>query len=281
MPTFDPALDLPSPTDMTYALRARLAGFDAIDWTAETGSTNTDLLTRLRNQTAPAGTLLCGTHLQQAGRGRAGRRFEASSALMFSCAFPVRMAPVHLPSLSPVIGAVACEVLRRHASTELAGSLGVKWPNDIQLGSAKLAGILIESVRDTAAGPDVYVIVVGMGTNLRGSAALSQSLGRAIADWSQASPATPLPELVAELAETWRTALQCCADHGFAAFQTRYRAVDILYGQSVNVISDGRTLHSGIAQGTDDFGRLLIDEQQGNAPAAISVGEISIRTQQP
>lgn len=275
-----PVPDLPAPADMAQALRDRLPGFDDIAWVAETGSTNTDLLATLRSQPGLSGPRLLGAHWQHAGRGRAGRTLhnQPGDTLMFSCAFSVRMASMYLPALSPVAGLAACEALRRQARDGKADALLVKWPNDIQFGDAKLAGLLVESTRDTAAGPGAHWIVIGMGMNLRNREALSAQLQRPIADWSQAGGGASLAALVADAALAWRDALDACARDGFGGFLPRFRALDALHGQTVNVIGDGCILRSGVALGLDPQGRLLIDD--GDGPAAISVGEISIRARQ-
>jgi len=273
--------ELPAPADMAQVLRARLPDFAAIDWVAETGSTNTDLLVELRTRSGPAAMRLLGAHLQHSGRGRAGRTLhnQTGDTLMFSCVFPVRMTPAHLPCVSPLAGLVACETLRRHASPDRADALGVKWPNDIQIDDAKLAGLLVESVPDRLAGPDVHALVIGMGMNLRNGAALTERLQRPVADWSQSASAVPLDALVADVVVAWRDALHVFARDGFAAFQSRFRAVDALYGRAVNVIDDGRILHRGTAHGVDLDARLLVDD--GTGPVAVLVGDVSIRAQQP
>jgi len=280
-----PATDLPAPTDMAQALRARLPDVAAIDWVAETGSTNTDLLVELRTRSGPARVRVLGTHRQHSGRGRAGRTMhnQAGDTLMFSCTLPVRMTPAQLPCVSLIAGLTACETLRRHARPDRSDTLRVKWPNDIQIDEAKLAGLLVESVRDRAAGPNAHAVVIGMGMNLHNSAALAERLQRPVADWSQCAGDAPLDALVADVILAWRDALHTCARDSFAAFQQRFRAVDALAGRAVNVIDDGRILHSGTALGVNADGHLLVTDSTGpNAsPIAILFGDVSIRTQQP
>src|SRR5690606_19328557 len=64
---------LPSPDELASQLRAVLTDWAEVQWCASTGSTNTDLLQAVKAG-APAPRLL-GTHLQEQGRGRAGRSF--------------------------------------------------------------------------------------------------------------------------------------------------------------------------------------------------------------
>jgi len=275
---------LPPAPEMARAVRAQLSNFDAVDWLTETGSTNTDLMDWLRERyrqgdASMHGARLLGAHWQRAGRGRVGRKLvnQPGGMLMFSCAFALRIAPAWLPCLSLAAGLAACEVLRRHARPDQATVLAIKWPNDFQLGEAKLAGLLVESLRHRAGGENAYGVVMGMGMNLRDAQALTAQLQRPVADWSQAAGETPLPVLAADIALAWQEALSVCAREGFAAFQTRFRAVDALHGRTVNVIDAGRVLHGGVARGVDDHGRLLVDD--GVRAIAVSVGDVSVRAQ--
>ena len=276
---------LPEPADMQAALRAGLPGFGDVAWLPETGSTNADLLARARAGNAPPLPWLLGAHQQHGGRGRAGRSWSsaAGDALMVSCAFDVRLPGSRLPGLAPAAGIAACETLRHLAGPAGAMRLAMKWPNDVQLDDAKLAGVLVESLRKPGAGAEAYVVVMGIGLNLRRAAELSRRLGRAVADWSQAVaglPAALLPEparMAAELACAWRAAVQAYERHGFAAFSGRFSRVDALAGRTVNVVEGDRILLSGAACGVDEHGRLLV--QDGAAHRPISVGEISIRAQ--
>jgi len=268
--------DLPAPEALARELSARLDDFQSIAWTASTGSTNADLLARAR---AGAGTWLLGTHLQQAGRGRAGRPWQnrSGAALMFSCAFPVHMPASLLPALSPLAGMAACEALRSLAGG--APGLCVKWPNDIQWHDAKLAGVLVETTRDPAV-PGGYSVVIGMGVNLRDADTLSQALGRSVADWTlvadQAGGApAAAADIVSTVARAWQAAVREFETGGFAAFQRRYDAVDALKGREVNVIDQGAVVFSGTADGLDEHGRLYIRTARERLP--VSVGEVSIR----
>lgn len=273
---FQHVLDLPEPEAMARAVAARLPGFAHVEWVAGTGSTNADLLARARQSSAPKPWVL-GAHFQDAGRGRAGRPWKNHSGamLMFSCAFDVHLPPAQLPAISPLAGLAACEALR-----SLCGHDGVcvKWPNDVQWHEAKLAGVLAETTRNLNG--DGHTVVIGMGVNLRDADALSESLGRAVADWSQVQGGQAVQE-VAELVQAsalaWQNAIAELEQHGFAAFTERFARADALAGRVVNVIDRGATLYCGQAAGVDAFGRLQVRCESGLVP--VSVGEISVRAQ--
>jgi BirA family biotin operon repressor/biotin-[acetyl-CoA-carboxylase] ligase len=278
-----PSHAFPSPEDFIEALTEALPDFGNIDWVNNTGSTNADLIQRARTQpTPPPRPWLLGAHLQTAGKGRAGRPWanEAGSTLMFSCAFSPEIPLAQLPGIAPALGVSTCLALRsllraQHPEAVLE-PLTLKWPNDLQWHGAKLAGLLIET------GPSALV-VVGMGFNLRGAATLSAQLGREIADLDQIEQQLKLAldpaRLVAHVAQAWQHALQDYAANGYTAFTHSFDIVDALAGQPVQVMDQGKILHTGLAQGTDKLGRLRVMTESGVVP--VLVGDVSIRPAHP
>ncbi|OZI32576.1 biotin--[acetyl-CoA-carboxylase] ligase [Bordetella genomosp. 10] len=270
---------LPPPATLAEQVRQRLPHFGDVNWVQETGSTNADLLERTRLQVGGGGLRpwLRGAHLQNTGRGRAGRNWQnrPGQALMFSCAFDTTLAAAELPALSPLAGLAAAEALRGLAGPD-ADVLRVKWPNDVMWGEGKLSGVLVETTRnpeDRAAG---HVVVIGMGTNLTDAEMLSRELDRPIADWAGTGASVPIADVVAAVARAWQEAVMQLQAQGFEAFIERYSRVDALAGRTVRVLDRGEVLQTGTAAGTDRHGRLLVRTNTGVMP--VSVGEISVRT---
>lgn len=275
------------PEHMQSLLQQGLPEFRRIEWVGRTTSTNADLLQRAR---AEAGTLarpwLLGAHLQERGRGRAGRSWQNRSGanLMFSCAFDIFLPPVSLPTLSPFAGVVAIEALRSLLTAANRPSLTMKWPNDLQWRFAKLAGILVEATRAGTArlSADHHVAILGIGINLDDARALSTSLNRRIADWSEVSRADSAasrvrPEqMVMRIARAWYENLSAISAQGFEGLPERYAAVDGLLGQRIDILDNERIIRSGNAAGVNQVGQLLLRDATGEH--AISVGEVSART---
>ncbi len=107
----------------------------------------------LRGGDLPHGAVAVAEH-QSAGRGRSGRRWDAAPATALLFSVLLRPPPARsLPQLSLVAGlAVAAAV---EQETGLAAA--VKWPNDVLLDGAKVAGILLEASGDA--------VVCGIGIN--------------------------------------------------------------------------------------------------------------------
>jgi len=270
-------LHLPTSETLAQQLRAALTDFACVQWRAQTASTNAQLLAQGRQASTPRPWLL-GAHTQQQGRGRAGRTWHnrAGAALMFSCAFDVSLCARLLPALSPLAGVAACEALREWISPQMQHHLRLKWPNDVLWRGAKLAGILVET---TGAGGGL--VVMGLGLNLLDAPVLSQSLQRPIADWrgvvqeDDHAGYVSAAQMVAGIARAWKNLAQP-QTLDLKNLPPRFAAVDALYGQTVDVLDQGRVIQSGVACGVDDSGRLLL-RHASNQLSPVTVGEVSVR----
>jgi BirA family biotin operon repressor/biotin-[acetyl-CoA-carboxylase] ligase len=100
---------------------------------------------------------------QTQGRGRAGRRWESlpGETLAVSLRLPNARPNAQISWLPLLAGYVLCSLLRSRGLHRA----GVKWPNDILVGEAKLAGILAEK--------HPTFCVVGIGVNVGARPALS------------------------------------------------------------------------------------------------------------
>jgi BirA family transcriptional regulator, biotin operon repressor / biotin---[acetyl-CoA-carboxylase] ligase len=129
----------------------------------ETGSTNADLLDAAVTAGAPHGSVLVARH-QTAGRGRLDRRWDAppGANLLVSILFrnrPGHPLPEHLHELTQRVALAALEASVAVASVQPL----LKWPNDLLVDGAKLAGVLAQAGTVDGA---VDHVVVGVGINV-------------------------------------------------------------------------------------------------------------------
>ncbi|MFZ9482633.1 MAG: biotin--[acetyl-CoA-carboxylase] ligase [Ilumatobacteraceae bacterium] len=122
----------------------------------ETGSTNADLLAAAA-EGAPDRSVLVARH-QTAGRGRLDRSWEAPAGVNLLTSILFRSWASDPHQLTQRVAMAAQEASRQVAGVEAL----LKWPNDLLVGTAKLAGILAQA-RPGATGLDV---VVGIGLNV-------------------------------------------------------------------------------------------------------------------
>ncbi|MFW6091869.1 MAG: biotin--[acetyl-CoA-carboxylase] ligase, partial [Actinomycetota bacterium] len=118
---------------------------------ASTGSTNADVAAAAAAGEAEGYVLVADRQI--AGRGRLGRPWSspAGSSLSVSCLLrpPPTVGPGHWSWLPLLVGVAAVEAVRDAAGVEPR----LKWPNDVLLDGAKLAGILVERVEGTGTPP--------------------------------------------------------------------------------------------------------------------------------
>jgi BirA family biotin operon repressor/biotin-[acetyl-CoA-carboxylase] ligase len=122
---------------------------------AETGSTNADLLLAVA-QGAPDRTVLAARH-QTSGRGRLDRRWDAPPGANLLVSLLFREVPEWPHELTQRLGLAAIIACERVAGVRPV----LKWPNDLLLNGAKLAGILAQA----RLGP-APAVVVGIGLNV-------------------------------------------------------------------------------------------------------------------
>jgi len=130
----------------------RRAGPVLIRTVAETGSTNDDVAA-LAREGAPEGIWLR-AYRQTGGKGRQGRAWQSPPGNLYASTL-VRIAPGDppAPTLALVAAVALHEVVDGHAP-----AARIKWPNDLLIDGAKLAGILLERQGDA--------VILGFGVNL-------------------------------------------------------------------------------------------------------------------
>ena len=165
----------------------------AIRTVAETGSTNDDVAALARDG-APEGLWLRAER-QTGGKGRQGRAWQSPPGNLHASTL-VRIDPKHPPP--PSLALVAAVALHDAIALHTRRAR-IKWPNDIIITRAKLAGILLERRGDA--------VVIGFGVNL---AHHPEDLDRPAASLgARVTPDALLRRLAAcfeDWLERWRTA---------------------------------------------------------------------------
>jgi len=132
----------------------------------ETGSTNADLLSAAADG-APDRSVLVARH-QTAGRGRLDRRWEAQPGANLLVSLLFRQIPEAPQVLTQRVGLAAIVACQQVGGVKPS----LKWPNDLLLDGAKLAGILAQAKLG-----EQPAVVVGIGLNVGWAPEGSASLG--------------------------------------------------------------------------------------------------------
>ncbi|MCW8893066.1 MAG: biotin--[acetyl-CoA-carboxylase] ligase [Deltaproteobacteria bacterium] len=137
----------------TVIIGKQVVSFEEID------STNVEIR-KMAEQGAAEGTVVIADR-QSAGRGRLGRRWESPSAVNLYCSILLQpQIPVHqAPQLTFLSAVAVAETLNQVCQL----SATVKWPNDVLVGGAKIAGLLNEMNAETER---IHFVILGVGINL-------------------------------------------------------------------------------------------------------------------
>ncbi len=262
------------------AVAPGLPGF-TVEVLPEIDSTNTELMRRFRGAEPRPEPILLVAEQQTAGRGRQGRQWHSQrgDSLTFSLGLPLQ--PAEWSGLSLVTGISVAESLSPlPAGVPGAQYIGLKWPNDLWLcgpeGKRKLGGILVE----TASWDQLRFVIIGIGLNIRAPALppadTPNSPSPAMAALPPGALQSLLPGITAaeallRIVPPLVQAVQAFAQFGFAPFQARFAARDVLAGRAVQ-LSDGT---HGSAHGAGENGALLVHTAAGMKE--ITSSEVSIR----
>jgi BirA family transcriptional regulator, biotin operon repressor / biotin---[acetyl-CoA-carboxylase] ligase len=199
---------------------------------------------------------------QTAGRGRQGRGWESPVGnLHLTVALP---APCFLRD-QPKLGFVAGVALAE-AVTSLAPAVEVrlKWPNDLLIGGAKCAGLLLEGLDGGAA------IAIGMGVNI---VAHPSDTPYPATDLVAASgEAISATDLLSPLSLALHHSIVAFGDGGgFPLVRSRWLARAAHLGQEITVRRDHDALRGRFLD-IDVDGRLILDTQDGRV--RIDAGDV-------
>lgn len=226
----------------------------------QTGSTSADLAARLRTgELVREGEWLVADR-QTAGRGRLGRdwldglgNFMGSTVVHPGAGDP----PVNTLALLAGLAVQACVA----ACLPADHAPLLKWPNDLMLGRAKLAGILLEREGDA--------VVVGIGVNLAVAPQLPDRETAAVADFA---PPPSRDRFAEVLAESFGLELERWRANGLDTLIRRWLAAAHPLGTPLVVT--GEPGLSGRFAGLDATGALQLRLADGTTQS-INAGEVT------
>jgi BirA family transcriptional regulator, biotin operon repressor / biotin---[acetyl-CoA-carboxylase] ligase len=228
-------------------------------------STN-DEARRLAEQGAEAGMVVVADQ-QLKGRGRHGRVWQSPPGNLYAS---LLLRPDCTIAQSAQLSLVASLALAE-AVIALAPpgvDVRVKWPNDVLVRGAKVAGLLLEST--AGAGERVAWVVVGSGVNIKSAPADTPYPATALAH-EGFPPLAPLDLLVRYLTALdgwlarWRVG-------GFAAVRPAWLALGCAVGDRIRLRLAGEELAGRFLDVTDQ-GALLVGDE-GDRRRQITAGEL-------
>ena len=226
------------------------------------GSTNAEALALAR--AGERGPLWITATTQSAGRGRRGRAWVSPPGNLYATLLLTEPSPTEMAPQLSFVAALALHDAVAASAPALGPALKVKWPNDLLLGGAKLAGILIEGENEP-----VLATAIGIGVNCA-----SHPPGTAFpaTDLASAGALVAPEQLLATLAQAMlRRLAQWSRGEGFAAIRADWLKRAAGLGEPIRVRLPEREF-SGRFEGLDEAGRLLVGAEGQVIP--VTAGEV-------
>jgi BirA family biotin operon repressor/biotin-[acetyl-CoA-carboxylase] ligase len=234
-------------------------------------STMDDARRMMERINLPQGALIL-AESQSAGRGRAGRAWVSPpdvNLYMTIVLFPPVAALRSLPVLTPLAVARAIEKVTGESGKPVAPD--IKWPNDVLIGSKKVAGVLIESEHLS----DKVLALVGIGLNVNLEASSFPEIADIATSLKEAAGVDFAREEVLsavcnELEPLYEAALAGSREP-FEAWRARL----VTLGRKVTVTAPDRRFE-GEAVDVEDDGALIVMTSEGRRER-VEAGDVSVR----
>lgn len=235
----------------------------------QTTSTN-DVIERLARYGAKEGVVVC-AESQTKGRGRLGRKWTSPrrKGLWFS----VLLRPVLRPLECTQLTVAAATALRRAIENETGLKPEIKWPNDLLLGSRKVAGILTELSAEL---DRVKHVILGIGVDVNlSSGDFPPDLRRQATSLKiELGEAVPRPDLaVAILRELDHDYARVCTGEFGSVAEEWEKHCTTLAGNVT--IQTGKRRIRGYAESLGETGELLLRTEHGHLERIVG-GDVTL-----
>lgn len=212
----------------------------------------------------------CLAEQQTGGRGRRGRHWQSPYGrnIYLSMVWEFQTGAAALEGLSLSVGLALARVLARRGVVDV----GLKWPNDVLVDGAKLAGILLEMQGDPSG---LCQVIVGVGVNLDMTGVDTTEITQAWVDLKSLAGDVDRNQFAADLVVELNGVLAGFRGAGFAAFREEWLALDVYRDRDV-ALQLGENYCYGVARGVDAAGGLIVDLDGGERKVFMG-GEVSLR----
>jgi BirA family biotin operon repressor/biotin-[acetyl-CoA-carboxylase] ligase len=205
-------------------------------------------------------TKVCMSEMQTHARGRLNRKWHAPFGKNISISFlyPFQGDISEMSGLSLVVGLAVIQAIDN--TYELDKQLSVKWPNDIVVDDAKLAGILIELQGESNGYCNV---IIGIGINVNMLKANNKQINQ---KWTSLQKLTGQYQdrnyLSSNVINTVMDYLNKFIKSDLKVFIHEWNERDCLFNKSITVVASNVT-HRGIGAGINSSGHLLLKKKNG------------------
>lgn len=235
----------------------------------ETDSTNTRVK-QLAEHGERHGTLVVADR-QSAGKGRRGRGWDSPKGenIYMSLLLRPEMEPSKAPMLTLVMAYSAALAIREQEGLEA----GIKWPNDLVIGTKKICGILTEMSAEI---DFINYVVIGVGINVNARNFPEELSEKATSLFNEKGKEIRRAVLIAKIMELFEQNYErFLREQNLIFLQEEYNRLLVSRGKEVTVLEPGNEYHAH-AMGINGTGELLVRKEDGEEEAVFA-GEVSVR----
>ncbi|PKL35212.1 MAG: biotin--[acetyl-CoA-carboxylase] ligase [Spirochaetae bacterium HGW-Spirochaetae-1] len=257
------------PEEITAGLNTGIIGGKLV-YLREVTSTQ-DMAEKLAREGAIEGTTVI-AEKQLAGRGRRGRNWISPSGggIYISLVLRPDINPINIAQVPMAAGVALTKTIEQVTGIQSK----IKWPNDIMIGTRKVAGILTEM---NCEADRVNYIILGIGINVNTG---MQNLPELIRNTAtslreQSGSEVSRMEFIRCLLSQFEDIYKEFIVNGFSPILTQWKQLNNTIGSKVRVFDDTWEI-SGTAVDIDEDGSLLVETDSGVIKKIIS-GDVSLR----
>jgi BirA family transcriptional regulator, biotin operon repressor / biotin---[acetyl-CoA-carboxylase] ligase len=188
---------------------------------------------------------------QTAGRGRRARIWDSPLGNLYAS---LCLHPADPPARMALRSFAAALALRDALMVHGAQDITLKWPNDVLLGGAKVAGILLESAPRGA----LPCLAIGFGVNLSAYPQNSEQPYAATSLRAQTGQSVAPEVFLTDLAAAYSAREAQFTAHGFAPLRDEFLAHAARIGTDITARLANGTSHTGRYDSIDHDGNLIL-----------------------
>jgi BirA family biotin operon repressor/biotin-[acetyl-CoA-carboxylase] ligase len=210
---------------------------------------------------------------QTAGRGQRGRAWFAKPGESLCVTYYLQgpgVTPERAAHIGLLSGLAVAQTIQRLFPLERSSEIGLKWPNDVVINGKKVAGILIEMVREPA---DGWVALVGVGMNITVRDLPEELAARATSLVLEGIEPPGWQDLAVEIAGTLSRCAEMWQTVGLDTLIEAWKQLDNSSGRRYRLDHEGVSV-IGIAVGIDASGALMLQLPSGELVSSSSATSV-------
>ncbi|MDO8869997.1 MAG: biotin--[acetyl-CoA-carboxylase] ligase [Methanobacteriaceae archaeon] len=235
-----------------------------IHYFSEIDSTN-NVAKKMAEEGAPEGTIII-AETQTRGRGRRGKQWiSPAGGVWMSIILRPQIPPSEAPQLTLMTGVAVAKAIKNKFGLDV----GIKWPNDILIGSKKVCGILTEANAKFST-IDYVVVGIGIDANVNTENFPSDVQKSATSLKKELNEDIMGPELVQEFLKIFEDTYNEFKEGNFPEILGEWRRMSKTIGSRVEVRKQLGKIVRGEAVGITNEGALILELDNGNLRKVIS-----------